>query len=437
MDRFARTLIDFSSRVLYHVIHRHISHDRAFQAALRENRKAARLVPLKILYRVSHDIVSDYYTIRFLEKKIYGSTGGLKRMAKLWLLFRGLESEHLQLHLESVERLKRKLVKSLPRRFESLEEALEDVEDPYERLAVKYSFPRWFAETMARLLGLEEAERLLEALNVEKWWIRVNTLKTDVDTVAERLLDKGVLVRRDPHLDYMLEVVDFSEPLHHLEEMWRGEIVFQDKASAMVVEALQPEPGDVILDMAAAPGVKDTLIMQLTDNKARIIAVDVSWERLKRTERVLKLYGADLTRIQLVHADSTVFLPRVKSFNKIILDAPCTSSGAIGKDPAIKLHLGDPAWVQRFPQLQEAMLDNALRGGADAVVYAVCSLLHVEGEEQIMRVLHRLELEEAGIPGAGPYPAYRGRLSRGAYRFLPHLHGTQGFFIARLRARGG
>ncbi len=431
MDRFARALIDFSSRVLYHVVNRHVSHDRAFQAALRENRRLARLVPLKVLYRVSHDIVSDYYTIRFLERRIYGGEGGFKRLAKLWLLYRGLESEHLQRHLESVERLRRKLLRSLPRSFESLEEVLEEIEDPYERLAVKYSYPRWFAETMARLLGLEEAEKLLEALNEEKWWIRVNTLKADVDEVAERLIEKGVLVRRDPDLDYMLEVVDFNEPLHHLEEMWRGEIVFQDKASAMVVEALKPEPGDRILDMAAAPGVKDTLVMQLTENKAYIVAVDASWERLKRTRRVLRLYGVDETRVQLVHSDSTRFLPR-RAFNKVILDAPCTSSGAIGKDPAIKLHLGDPSWVRRFPPLQEAMLQNALETRA-TIVYAVCSLLHHEGEEQLQRILHRIELEDPEIPGAPPYPRYRSSLDRGARRFLPHLHSTQGFFIARLR----
>ncbi len=431
MDRFARTLVEFSARVLRRVLEKKVSHDRAFQAALREYPKAKRVAPLKVLYRVSHDIVSDYYTVRFLERLIYGREGGTKRMAKLWLLYRGLESPHLVRYVENVERLRRKLLKSLPRAPSSLEEALERIEDPVERLVVELSYPRWFASTMTRLLGLEGARRLLEAMNEEKWWIRVNTLKVDVDTVAERLLDKGVVVRRDPDLDYMLEVVEFSEPLHHLEEMWRGEIVFQDKASAMVVEALEPEPGDTVLDLSAAPGVKDTLIMQLTGNRARIVAVDVSWERLKRTRRVLKLYGVDMSRVELVHADSTSLWLNARP-DKVLLDAPCTSSGAIGKDPAIKLHLGSSDWVSRFPPLQEALLEQAARLSRGApIVYAVCSILHMEGEEHLEKNT-RLEPEKPPIPAAKGYPGYR--VAGAVARFFPHLHGTQGFFIARLRA---
>jgi 16S rRNA (cytosine967-C5)-methyltransferase len=434
LDRYMRALIEFSSRVLYEATTRHISHDRAFQSVLRRNRKLARLLPLRVLYRVSHDIISDYYTIRYLEARIYGRRGGAKRMAKLWLLYRGLESPYLQAYLENVERLRRKLLRSLPRAPSSIEELLDEIEDEAERLAVKHSYPRWFAATFLRLLGPEEADRLLAALNEEKWWIRVNTLKADVDTVAERLLEKGVVVRRDPDLDYMLEVVEYGEPLHHLEEMWRGEIVFQDKASAMVVEALEPQPGDRILDMAAAPGVKDTLVQQLTGNRATIYAADASWERLKRTRRVLDLYSASRSLVDLIHADSS-HLAVSRPPDKIILDAPCTSSGAIGKDPAIKLHLEDPDWVQRFPRIQEALLENAARlaGPETVIVYATCSLLPFEGEEQVERQLGRLEPEEPPIPGAKGYPGYR--VSPKVRRFLPHLHGTQGFFIARLQSR--
>ncbi|ALL01618.1 ribosomal RNA small subunit methyltransferase B [Pyrodictium delaneyi] len=430
MDKIARSLIDFSAKVLYIVMTKHVSHDRAFQAALREYRKAARYVPLKVLYRVSHDIVSDYYLLRYAEQKIYGSRGSARRMAKLWLLLRGLESEHLVQHIESVERLRRRLVKSLPRRIENVEELVEGIEDTVKRLSVVYSFPRWFVEVFLEVLGRNETEKLLAALNEEKWWIRVNTLKADVDSVAERLLDKGVVVRRDPDLPYMLEVVDFNEPLHHLEEMWRGEIVFQDKASALVVEALHPEPGDTILDLAAAPGIKDALIMQLTENRARIIAVDVSWERLKRTKRLLRLYGVDTSRVEIIHADSRSLELRTKP-DKIILDAPCTSSGAMGKDPAIKMHLEDLAWIRRFPALQREMLKKALTYKSSYIVYAVCSLLPFEGEEHISSMLGELEPLDPEIPGSPGYKPYNFR--ERVRRLLPHIHGTQGFFIAGLR----
>ncbi len=433
MDKFIRVLVDFSAKVLYNVVTRHISHDKAFQHVLREYRKASTVVPLKALYWISHDIVADYYTIKYVDKLIYGGKGGtsFKRMARLWLVFKGLKNKHLQEFIDNVERLRRRLLRSMPSKYSSLEEILDTIDDPVERLAVELSYPTWLVRTLVGLMGLEATRDLLTALNEEKWWIRVNTLKTDVDSIAERLLDKGVVVRRDTDLDYMLEVLDFNEPLHHLEELWRGEIVFQDKASAMVVEALEPEPGDIILDMTAAPGIKDTLIMQLTDNNAHIIAVDVSRERLRRTRNVLKMYGADPSKIELVHADSTHFKVS-KRIDKILLDAPCTSSGAIGKDPAIKLHLNDPSWIEKFPHLQSKLLENALmQPGHYSIVYAVCSILHFEGEEQIIRILNKASLVLPRIPGTEGYSVYSG-VSRYVRRFFPHLHRTQGFFIAKL-----
>ena len=431
MERQVKIIVDFSARVLYHVLTRHVSHDRAYQAAAREYRKALSIVPPRVLYRVSHDIVSDYHTVRHVEKYVYGATGGSKRAARLWLALLGPEKEYLQPYIDGVERLRRKLLKTLPRRVESIEDVIEAAGSEAEKLAIKYSFPTWFTKLILRLLGPYSAERLLASLNEEKWWIRVNTLKADPDRVAARLEEKGVIVRRDRDLPYMLEVVDFSEPLHHLEEMWRGEIVFQDKASAMVVEALEPEPGDVILDLAAAPGVKDTLVMQLTENRARIIAVDVSWERLQRTKRLLRMYGADTSRIEIVQADSTTLHLRLKP-SKVMLDAPCTSSGAVGKDPAIKLHLDDLNWVARFPPLQAAMLETALKYRAPTV-YAVCSILPMEGEEQIVKIVERgaASLQRPRIPAAHGYAVY-GDAARKMARFLPSLHQTQGFFISLL-----
>jgi 16S rRNA (cytosine967-C5)-methyltransferase len=436
MERTVRLLVDFSARVLYYALTRHIGHDKAYQRIVREMRKATSVLPPKVLYWVSHDIISDYYTVRYVEEKLYGSTGGAKRAAKLWLILRGVDKEYLQPYLPGVERLRRRMAKTLPKPVESLDEILDTIDSPAELLAVKHSYPTWFAETMVKLLGFHPADRLLSSLNVEKWWIRVNTLKADPEKVAEKLEARGVVVRRDPDLDYMLEVVDFSEPLHHLGEMWTGEIVFQDKASAMVVEALEPEPGDVILDMAAAPGVKDTLIMQLTGNKARIVLVDVSTRRIERTVRLLKMYGVDLTRVDIVQADSTTLKLRLKP-TKVLLDAPCTSSGAVGKDPAIKLHLGDRNWVAQFPPLQHSLLQNALSSGADRVVYATCSILPFEGEEHIAKLARQtrqLELVKPRIRSAHGYSVYP--FAHSVARFFPHLHGTQGFFISLMALKG-
>ncbi len=430
VEREVEVLVDFAARVLHHVLTRKVSHDLAYQSAMRELPKAARYVPPKVLYKVSRMVVSDYYLLRYAEARAYGGRGGSRRLARLWLLLRAEEQAELLAPYESgVERLRRRMLRTMPRRIESVEELLDGIEDPLERLAVELSYPTWFVRRMAEVVGAEWLRPLLEALNEEQWWIRVNTLKASVDEVAERLEEKGVVVQRDPDLPYMLRVVDYSEPLHHLEEMWRGEIVFQDKASAMVVEALQPEPGDVILDLAAAPGVKDTLILQLTGGGVRIVAVDISWERCRRMRRLLSLYVGPRAEVDIVNADSTS-LPVALSPTKVLLDAPCTSTGAVGKDPAIKIHLEDPGWVNRFPPLQERLLRVAASFRGAEVVYATCSLLPEEGEERVAAFADRLE--EPPVPGAPGYGAYP--FADRVRRFFPHVHYTQGFFIARLRA---
>jgi 16S rRNA (cytosine967-C5)-methyltransferase len=429
MDKKVRYLIDFAAKTLYVVMEKKISHDRAFQAVLREYKKAANELPLKILYKASRDVVSDYYTLRYAEQYVYGSRGSAKRMVRLWLILRGDEKDYLHIISDGIERLRRRLAKTLPKRIESIEELIDSIgQTPVRRLSLLYSYPEWFVDLFVKLVGVEETEKLLKALNEEKWWIRVNTLKADVDTIAQRLLDKGVVVRKDNDLPYMLKVVDYNEPLHHLEEMWNGEIVFQDKASALVVEALDPQPGEFIFDMAAAPGIKDSLIMQLTNNDAHIVAIDISRERTKRTLRVLKMLGADISKIHVVNADSAVFSLSRRP-DKIILDAPCTSSGAIGKDPAIKIHLENINWVAKFPSLQSELLRSALRYKVDTV-YAVCSLLPFEGEEIVDAYADRLE--EPKIPGHRGYKAYE-PISAKVKRLFHHIHGTQGFFIARIR----
>ncbi len=428
IEKSVEALVDFAAHVLRVVMEKRWSHDKAYQEAVRRLgwRRLQGLKP-KTLYRVSRSIVSDYYLLRYAEERVYGARGGSRRLARLWLLLRGEEAVKLQPELESgVERLRRRLLRQMPRRVESVDELLEGLEG-VDLLAVKYSYPRWFVERFVSLLGYSEAERLLAALNEEVWWIRVNTLKTDVDTIVERLEEKGVFVRRDKDLPYMLRVVDYSEPLHHLEEMWRGEIVFQDKASALVVEALGPQPGDYIVDFAAAPGIKATLIAMLTENKVDMVLLDVSRERVKRMMRVLRLYGVDLSRVHVAVVDSRFWWsPRQPP--KILLDAPCSSSGAIGKDPAIKMHLEDYSWVERFVRLQSELLANAVTQ-AERVVYATCSLLPEEGEEHIVRKGY--ELEEPGIPGEPGYRVYGEAVAR-ARRLMPHVHETQGFFIARL-----
>jgi len=238
-----------------------------------------------------------------------------------------------------------------------------------------------------------------------------------------------VVVERDRDLWYMLRVLDYEKPLHRLPQLSRCEIVMQDKASAMVVEALAPEPGERVLDLAAAPGVKASLVMQLTDNRARLILIDLSRERVSRMRRFLKCMGVDMDRVDIVLADSTR-LSLSRGLDKALVDAPCTGSGTVSRDPAVKVFLEDETVVNELQQIQRGMLATAL-SHAETTVFATCSVLPREGEEIVSNLSDKLV--DPGISGSPGYSTYP--FSNSVRRFLPHRHATHGFFIAKLVKR--
>ncbi len=427
VGKYLETLVDFVARMLYYIDKYKLSFDKAFQYTLSDYRKRLRGYSLKRFYNVSWNVVLNYYKLRFIEEKVYGATKGYKRLVTLWMYYLGNDTLK---EIKGYNRFIRKLSKSMPKNID-LDEELSKL-DSVSRIAVELSYPKWFVELLLKYMSDSEVTRLLESMNNEFYWIRVNTLKIDVDKAIRLLEAENVSVEQDKDLWYMLKVIDYSKPLYQLELLKEGYIITQDKASAMVVEALEPEENDVIIDMCAAPGIKASLIMQLTENKANMVLMDISRDRVYNMVKLLRKYGVDINRVQIVIADSTK-PPISYRANKVLLDAPCTSSGTLPRDPSIRIHLDDIEWVKKFPKLQLSLLKSALRLGYE-VVYAVCSLLPWEGEEVVEKIVgseNNVVLERPGIPGSSGYKSYD--ISGKVVRFFPHIHRAEGFFIAKIK----
>ena len=300
--------------------------------------------------------------------------------------------------------------------------------DEVGRLSVAYSTPRWIVEELVSNLRVSGARRVLEASWRRTLWVRVNTLKVGVDEAVERLERCGVRVRRDREVDFLLEVVGYGGPLSALPPFKRGEVVLQDRGSVEVVRALDPRPGELVLDMAAAPGLKTSLIEQLSGGGAWVVAVDVSARRMEEMRGLARRFGCDPW---MVLADSTR-APLRGGFDKVLIDAPCTNSGALSSDPGLRLALWRRPDVKRYAAVQASMIGvgaSLLREGG-VMVYSVCSFLGEEGEAHFVRGGLPLALDPgrtAGLPG---YRAY-GRVGELTRRLYPHVHRTTGFFIAR------
>ncbi len=413
-------LARFAGSVLRLVQRRKIGLDKAFQQARMP--KKVRQMPAKLVYKVARGVVSDYYLLRHVANEVYGRSVGPYELAGLWLYYKGEEA--LEEYESSVRKLRRDVRKGMAR-YRDLEDILDELHDPGRRLSVEFSFPRWFVDHLRSLVGDDEARKVLEGLNEEILWIRVNSLKADPDSVVRELEELGLRLRRDGELEYMYRILDYENPPATLRPVERGMAILQDKSSALVVEALEPEPGDVLLDLTAAPGLKTSLFYMLTGGRARVVAMDLSLQRLRSARSLLRLYG--VKDVELLRGDAVSPPMRAIKGAKVLLDVPCTSSGATGRDPAIKVHLEDARWISRFPRLQRRMLLSSMQRlkGYERLVYATCSVLDTEGEGVVSGLSGLKRPKLSASYGYSKYP-----FAEKVARLFPHIHHSEGFFIA-------
>ncbi|MDN5321030.1 MAG: rRNA (cytosine967-C5)-methyltransferase [Thermococcaceae archaeon] len=302
--------------------------------------------------------------------------------------------------------------------------------DRIEYLSVKFSHPRWYVEYVIDLLGYENAVRLLLSNNKpQRYYVRVNPLKTDIDSLAEYLEEHNVRVAKTP-VDDVLKILEYKTPITHLDWYKEGYFVIQDLASAYVAHVLSPEKGERILDLAAAPGSKTFHVAHLMENTGEIVAVDYSLERLKKMEAKMKLLG--VRNVRLVHADGMKFKDK-EEFDRIILDAPCSSSGTYRQFPEVKWRF-DENKIKKVIQVQKAMLRNAYRNlrKDGEMTYSTCSIRVDENEENIKYAISRVGFELINYPFEWGERGFT-EIGDKVFRSFTHLHDCNSFFIAKLK----
>jgi len=413
-------IVNVLANVVYLIERKKISVDRAFTLTCRRVKCSTKEFTREDIYTLAHAFINNYYLVKHVVSRIRGDNYSYRMLARAFLY---LKLPELGYSVDS------KLKKAIKRDLPNLEQVLSDIEEPWIRL----SYPKWMYEKLSKVLSREELEMMLRAMNKRNIWIRVNTLRIDVDKAIRELEREEVYVEQDKYIPFLLRVVKSRKPVRNLRLFREGYIVIQDRASVLTVMALRPEPQMLIYDAAAAPGIKTSLIMQLTENRARIIAMDLSIRRLMNMKKLLKKYGVDMDRVHIVLTDSrTVAFSR--QADAALVDAPCSSSGAIPKDPAIKILLRNDRIPQRMSLIQVELLRNALRY-ADIVVFATCSLFPEEGEEVVMKVQSmdsRHRLVDAAIPASRGYRTYP--IWHIVNRTYPHIDNCEGFFISRFES---
>ncbi|MCI2415543.1 MAG: RsmB/NOP family class I SAM-dependent RNA methyltransferase [Candidatus Aramenus sp.] len=281
-----------------------------------------------------------------------------------------------------------------------------------------FSFPEWVKERLIALLG----EESLRGIYKRYHWIRVNTLKVDVEKVRRSLERKGFYLEEDNEFPFLFKVEPWYK-VSKTEEFSQGLVIPQDKASVISVKVLDPKPYETIVEIGGAPGVKTSLIQQLTDNRANVVSIDVSTSRVEVQRKLLERWG--VRNVELLVGDGA-HLPLNRRV-KVFIDAPCTNSGTVNVDPSVFMRLTKDE-LMSLVRVQRMILREAMRFGSD-VVYTTCSLFPEEGEKAVEEYQDKL-VKVNDDPTKFGYR--KSKVWLRVIRTYPHVHGTEGFFIAKL-----
>ena len=303
-------------------------------------------------------------------------------------------------------------------------------DDKLKYLSIQYSHPQWLVEEFSTLLGLDGAQQLLAANNEQPFTsAQVNTLKTTPERLAERLWAEEVEVRPHPWLEGCLLLIGTGD-LERLDAFRRGEFYIQDAASRLAALAAGITPGQRALDCCAAPGGKSFAAALLMENQGKLVSCDIHPHKIKLLEAGRDRLGLSVITPTLQNA-AQAREEWLDSFDLVFADVPCSGLGIIRKKPDIRYK--DPEQLKGLPKVQRSILDNCARyvrpGGV--LLYSTCTVLDQENNGMVDAFLEdypEFELEPFALPHLGKQP---GRIT-----FWPHIHGTDGFFVAKLRRKG-
>jgi NOL1/NOP2/sun family putative RNA methylase len=268
--------------------------------------------------------------------------------------------------------------------------------------------------------------------------IRMNTLKIGAEVARGLMERRGYELEPVGDVQEVFVVHGLGSPGSTL-EFFLGFYHIQGLTSLFPAKILDPRPGELILDLCAAPGGKATYLAQLIQNRGVVVANDTRIERIRILRSHIDRLGA--TCLVVCRYDGQIFPTRIL-FDRILLDPPCSAEGTYRAGCQAPLS-EDPAVVRRLSGLQRRLLRRALdllRPGG-TLVYSTCTYAPEENEEVIDDVIVRGEAEP--LPIHSPFPHSSGLTSWGertyhadlvkSVRFYPHQVDSMGFFIAKLR----
>lgn len=420
--------------------------DRAFRSradhyelAGRERAFAMRLAYGAIQRKATLDYLIEQLTERPI-KRLDPALANALRIGLYQVVYFDGVPEHAAVN-ETVELAKRRrrpghqLVNAVMRRAttqaRSLVESLGEA-TPAEA-ALRHSHPVWIAELWWDLLGSEQAIALMKRNNEPaESAVRANTLRVTPEELAGALTTDGIPVHRDPAVEEAI-ILDRSYDVHRSRLFTRGALMPQSRASMLVARCLDPQPGEGVLELCAAPGGKTTHLAALMGDQGRIVAVELQPGRARTIEANCERLGVGCVDVRAGDARAPVY---GNGFDRVLVDPPCSDLGTLQSRPDARWRKR-PAMVDALATIQREILEAAavaVRPGG-RLVYSTCTINDSENKLQMTDFLAR-HGDFSSVDLTDPYAQVTATAAGDGGSFLqtfPQLHETDGFFIAALQ----
>ncbi|MBO1578735.1 16S rRNA (cytosine(967)-C(5))-methyltransferase RsmB [Bacillus sp. XF8] len=385
----------------------------------------------------------DYYLQPFLRKKVEAWVKVLLRLSLYQMIYLDRVPERAAIH-EAVEIAKRRghkgiagmvngVLRSIQREGVP---AVEEIQDPVKRLSVATSHPEWLVQEWTAAYDLETAEKMCEVnLLPPVSAARVNVDKGTVEEAIVLLENEGVEAKRGDLSEDAIQIEKGN--VAHTEAFQKGFLSIQDESSMLVARALEPEEGDMVLDSCAAPGGKTTHIAERLKGTGQVTSLDLHPHKVRLIQQQAKRLGLENVETKALDARKVQEHFANESFDKILVDAPCSGFGVIRRKPDIKLgkEKGDS---ERLSTIQLSILEKVaplLKAGG-RLVYSTCTIEKIENEQVIERFLQEYPEFEWDTTMKERMPEkLRPYINDGQVQILPHYFATDGFYIACLRKK--
>ena len=308
-----------------------------------------------------------------------------------------------------------------------------DVNNKIKYISIKYSHPEYLVEKWIDEFGMDFTEKLCEANNNRPLLnIRVNTLKINKNDLINSLKEKGIETVDGRYADDCL-IVKNPFAITETDEFRKGLFAIQDESSMLVAQIMNPKENSKILDVCSAPGGKSTHMAQMMKNNGFILSRDIYPHKIRLIEENTSRLGIDIIKAEVYDA-----LERDESltgeFDYCLLDAPCSGLGLIRRKPEIKLNRKEED-IKSLSALQYQIIQNIkdyIKVGG-FLVYSTCTI----GNEENIDLINKFLKEDTNFKLVSIVDRIKNKeefptLKDGYIRLFPHIHKTDGFFIAKM-----